>query len=105
MRVYAAILDKNGNPLTPSPHLAKFWYLVRHGKARLVCKNPLTFQLLYEIPEPVVKSVVVGIDPDNEDSAGIFIQHRDGSLEPFVTADPSMLNKSNKRRNNEPKAP
>ena len=64
--MYAAILDLNGNPLTPSPHLAKFWYMTRHGLARLVSFKPLVFQLLYETKTHIVKGVTCGIDPGRE---------------------------------------
>lgn len=85
MQNYAAVVDVNGKPLTPSRNLGKLWSLVRKGKARLVSRTPLHFQLLYKTATSVVKPVTVGIDTGRENvGLAVLLRHTNTSSVVFA---------------------
>lgn len=63
MTKYCFVLDADGKPLSPTKEV-KGWYMIRIGKAKLVCKYPMTIQLKRSIPDDDIckDEVRCGID-------------------------------------------
>jgi len=60
---YAFVLDADGNQLSPTKEV-KAWYMIRKGRAKLVCKYPMTIQLNRTVPKDDIckDEVRCGID-------------------------------------------
>lgn len=63
MTKYCFVLDADGKPLSPTKEV-KGWYMIRTGKAKLVCKYPMTVQLNRVIPQDEIckDEIRCGID-------------------------------------------
>ncbi|HEY5555418.1 RNA-guided endonuclease IscB [Acetobacterium sp.] len=55
------VLDQNGNPLMPTERGGKVRILLKTKKAKVVCRNPFTIQLLYD-SKAFTQPVTLGID-------------------------------------------
>ena len=63
MRTYIYVIDKDGNPLSPTYRQRKVRKLLKEKKARIFKYNPFTIQLLYEPKTHVVNTYICGNDP------------------------------------------
>ena len=57
------VLDKNGSPLMPIRKAGRVRRMLKEGRAHVEQYVPFTIRLLYDIENPVVDDVLLGIDP------------------------------------------
>ncbi len=62
---YVCVLDADGTKLMPTKRLGKVKYMLRDGRAKVVCRHPFTIQLTYNTPKRTQK-LILGIDPGRE---------------------------------------
>ena len=60
MLVY--VLDINGHPLMPTKRFGKVRRMLSDGQAKVVQREPFTIRLLYDIENPVVQNLTLGVD-------------------------------------------
>ena len=60
--MFVYVLDKNGQPLMPTPRFGKVRRLLRDKKAKVVKRCPFTIRLLYEPETKIVQDIVLGVD-------------------------------------------
>ena len=60
MLVY--VLDINGHPLMPTKRFGKVRRMLRDGRAKVISREPFTIRLLYDIENPVVQNLTLGVD-------------------------------------------
>lgn len=63
MQVAAFVLAKNGNSLMPVHSYSKVRRLLKAGNAVVKSKVPFVIQLTYEISDPIIQEITLGIDP------------------------------------------
>ena len=57
------VLNQDGTPLMPSHSYGRVKRMLRTGKARIFNTNPFTIQLNYQIENPIIEPIILGIDP------------------------------------------
>ncbi|MBC7105487.1 MAG: RRXRR domain-containing protein [Firmicutes bacterium] len=72
------VVAKSGKPLAPTKRLGKVRHLLKEGRAKVLCYDPFTIQLLYETTEYVPVEAALGIDPGASRTPLAVGQHRPG---------------------------
>lgn len=101
--MYAGVLDIQGQPMTPTKNVKKMWYMVRHGRARVISMRPLVFQLLYETKFHVVSPCFVGLDLGRENIGCAVAIEKNGKLDIIHAGNCETENKKIPRRMKERK--
>lgn len=60
-QIKVGVLNGDGTPLMPT-NLGKAWKLIRKGKAKLIRRSPMVIRLNYQIENPGMQKVKLGID-------------------------------------------
>jgi hypothetical protein len=56
------IISIDGIPLMPTRRYGKVRRLLKDGKAKVICRNPFTIQLLYKTETEITEEIKIGID-------------------------------------------
>lgn len=76
--MFINVVSKSGKPLAPTKRPGRVRHLLREGKAKIICYDPFTIQLLYETTEYVPVEAALGIDPGASRTPLAVEQHRPG---------------------------
>ena len=57
------VQNADGTPLMPTHHYGRAKRMLRSGKARIVSRRPFVIRLTYQIENPGLDIVTLGIDP------------------------------------------
>lgn len=94
------VQDRRGRPLAPTTRGGHVRRLLDSKQARVVCRNPFTIRLMYEV-DPCTQGFVLGIDPGRT-NIGIAVAATDGTG--LFTAKAETNNKDVPKRMKERKA-
>lgn len=78
MVIYIYVLSPDGKPLMPTRRWGRVRHLLKEGKAKIVSRNPLTIQLLYETTT-YTQPLTLGIDPGSG-GIGVAVRKENGEV-------------------------
>lgn len=94
------VLNADGTPLMPchSQRKARKW--IKTGKAVIACQYPYTIQLTYQIDDPGLQPVIIGVDPGPNNIGINVIDNQGRSLiaSDATTDNPQVTKHMTKRR-------
>jgi 5-methylcytosine-specific restriction endonuclease McrA len=73
------VVSRSGKPLAPTRRPGRVRRLLKEGRARILCYEPFTIQLLYETTEYVPVEATVGVDPGATVTSAAAEHHRPDS--------------------------
>ena len=71
------VQDRRGKPLAPTTRGGDVRHLLDSKQARVVCSNPFTIRLMYEV-DPCMQGFILGIDPGRT-NIGVSVSTTDGA--------------------------
>ena len=60
--MFVYVLNKNGEPLMPTKRFGKVRRMLNNKQAKVIKRSPFTVQLLYQIDNPIVQDISLGVD-------------------------------------------
>ena len=60
--MFVYVLNKNGEPLMPTKRFGKVRRMLKNKQAKVIKRSPFTVQLLYQIDNPIVQDISLGVD-------------------------------------------
>lgn len=60
--MFVYVLNKNGEPLMPTKRFGKVRRILKNKQAKVIKRSPFTVQLLYQIDNPIVQDISLGVD-------------------------------------------
>ena len=78
------VQNADGTPLMPTHHYGRAKRMLRSGKARIVSRRPFVIRLTYQIENPGLDIVTLGIDPGRTNIGLALIDGKGRSLGSYV---------------------
>ena len=78
------VQNADGTPLMPTHHYGRVKRMLRSGKARIASRKPFVIRLTYQIQNPGLQKVIMGIDPERTNIGIAFIDDQGRDLGSYL---------------------